>query len=77
MMEHSLPADASSGGIHFDRLRGMEWLNGVFLRHINSSPLVQPQYLASLQLESNLVVWERESTREIAQEAAGPDNWDP
>ena len=35
MMEHSLPDDASSDGIHFDRPRGMEWLNGVFQRHIN------------------------------------------
>ena len=30
LMEHSLPDDASSDGIHFDRPRGMEWLNGVF-----------------------------------------------
>ena len=35
MMERSLPDDASSDGIHFDRPRGMEWLNGVFQRHIN------------------------------------------
>ena len=35
LMEHSLPDDASSDGIHFDRPRGMEWLNGVFQRHIN------------------------------------------
>ena len=34
MMEDSLPDDASSDGIHFDRPRGAEWLNGVFLRHI-------------------------------------------
>ena len=35
MMENSLPDDASSDGIHFDRPRGMEWLNGVFQQHIN------------------------------------------
>ena len=42
MMEDSLPEDASSDGIHFDRPRGTEWLNGFFQRHINF-------------LESNLV----------------------
>ena len=35
MMEHSRPDDASSDGIHFDRPRGTEWLNGVLQRHIN------------------------------------------
>ena len=35
MMEHSLPDDASSDGIHFDNPGGPEWLNGVFQRHIN------------------------------------------
>ena len=35
MMENSLPDDASSDGIHFDRPRGMWWLNGVFQQHIN------------------------------------------
>ena len=35
LMEYSLPDDASSDGIHFDRPRGMECLNGVFQRHIN------------------------------------------
>ena len=35
MMEHSLPDDASLDDIHFDRPRGLEWLNGVFQRHIN------------------------------------------
>ena len=35
MMESSLPDDTSSDGIHFDKPRGMEWLNGVFQRHIN------------------------------------------
>ena len=35
MMERSLLDDASSDGIHFDKPRGIEWLNGVFQRHIN------------------------------------------
>ena len=35
LMEHSLPRDASSDGIHFDTPKGTEWLNGVFQRHIN------------------------------------------
>ena len=35
MMEDSLPEDAASDGIHFDRPRGTEWLNGVLQRHIN------------------------------------------
>ena len=34
-MERSFPEDASSDGIHFDRPRGMEWLNDVIQRHIN------------------------------------------
>ena len=35
LMEHSLPRDASSDGIHFDTPKGTEWLNGVFQRHIS------------------------------------------
>ena len=35
MMEHSQPDDASLDGIHFDWLRGTEWLKSVFQRHIN------------------------------------------
>ena len=35
-MERSLPNDASSDGIHFDRPRGVEWLNDVFERHISA-----------------------------------------
>ena len=34
-MEQSFLEDASSDGIHFDRPRGVEWLNDVFQRHIN------------------------------------------
>ena len=36
MMERSFPNDASSDGIHFDRPKGLEWLNGVFQWHINA-----------------------------------------
>ena len=36
MMERSFPDDASSDGIHFDRSKGVEWMNGVFQRHINT-----------------------------------------
>ena len=35
-MERSFPEDASSAGIHFDRTRGVEWLNNVFQRHISA-----------------------------------------
>ena len=35
-MEQPFPNDASSDGIHFDRPRGVEWLNGVFQRHISA-----------------------------------------
>ena len=36
-MERSVfPDDASSDGIHFDRPRGVEWLNDVFQRHISA-----------------------------------------
>ena len=36
MMERSFPDDVSSDGIHFDRPKGLEWLNGVYQRHINA-----------------------------------------
>ena len=36
MMERSFPDDASSDGIHFDRPKVVEWLNGVFQKHINT-----------------------------------------
>ena len=36
MMERSFPDDASSDGIHFDRPKGVEWLNGIFQKHINT-----------------------------------------
>ena len=47
MMERSLPDDASSDGIHFDRPRGMEWLNGVFQMHIN---ILESDMLETAQL---------------------------
>ena len=36
MMERSFPTDASSDVIHFNRPKGVEWLNGVFQKHINT-----------------------------------------
>ena len=36
MMEQSFPDDASSDSIHFHRPKGLDWLNGVFQRHINA-----------------------------------------
>ena len=84
MMEHSLPDDASSDGIHFDRPRGTEWLNGVFQRHINLLPsdmletgqftFSPPQYLPSSLLGPCPIVWEEEPPRGKAQGAAGADN---
>ena len=35
IMEDSLPHGSPSDGIHFDKPKGVEWLNGVFQRHIN------------------------------------------
>ena len=66
-MERSFPEDASSDGIHFDRPRGVEWLNDVFQRHINEleadlletarftfSPPQNPPFLATRPLSSRL-----------------------
>ena len=66
-MEHSFPEDASSDGIHFDRPRGVEWLNDVFQRHINEleadlletarvtfGPSPNPPFLATRPLYSRL-----------------------
>ena len=87
MMEHSLPDDASSDGIHFDRSRGMEWLNGVFQRHIYllESDLLQtsqftfgaPQYLPFSLLGPCPIVCEEGPTLERALGAAGAGNWEP
>ena len=70
MMERSFRDDASSDGIHFDRPKGLEWLNGVFQRHINAleSDLLEtarftfgpPPILPFLPLDPYPVAWERE-----------------
>ena len=63
----AFPDDASSVGIHFDRSRGVEWLNDVFQRHISAleadlletaqftfGPPPNPPFLASRTLSSRL-----------------------
>ena len=82
-MERSFPEDVSSDGIHFDRPRGVEWLNNVFQRHISTleEDLLEtahftfgpPQHPLSLPQDPFPVAWERESTQETARETAGPD----
>ena len=67
MEQAGFPDDASSDGIHFDRPRGVEWLNDVFQRHINAleaelletaqftfGPPPNPAFLASRALSSRL-----------------------
>ena len=91
-MERSLPKDASSDGIHFDRPRGVEWLNNVFQRHISALAadlLETAQFtFGPLQIALSLpqgpcpVAWERKSTQETARGAAGldyrvPRRWKP
>ena len=66
-MERSFPENASSDGIHFDRPRGVEWLNNVFQRHISAleadlvetaqftfGPPPNPPFLATRPLSSRL-----------------------
>ena len=66
-MEQSFPSDASSDVIHFDRPKGVEWLNEVFQRHISAleadlletaqftfGPPPNPPFLASRDLSSRL-----------------------
>ena len=66
-MERSFPEDASSDEIHFDRHRGVEWLNDVFQRHISEleadlletaqftfGPSPNPPFLATRPLSSRL-----------------------
>ena len=66
-IERSFPEDASSDGIHFDRPRGVEWLNDVFQRHISAleaelletaqvtfGPPPNPPFLATRPLSSRL-----------------------
>ena len=67
MERAAFPDDASSDGIHFDRPRGVEWLNDVFQRHISAlevelletpqftfGPPPNPPFLASRTLSSRL-----------------------
>ena len=87
LMEHSVPRDASSDGIHFDTPKATEWLNGVFQRHINlleSDLLEMVQFtlgprrsLLSKPLDPYPAVWEPELIREIVRGAAGPGNQGP
>ena len=87
LMEHSLPRDASSDGIHFDMPKGTEWQNVVFQRHINQleSDLLEmaqftlgpPQSLLSMSLDPYPAVWERKLVREVVQGVAGPGNQGP
>ena len=66
-MERSFPEDASSDGIHFDRPRGVEWLNDVFQKHISAleadllemaqftfGPPPNPPFLATRPLSSRM-----------------------
>ena len=57
MMEHSLPDDASSDGIHFDRPTGTEWLNGVALLEtglFTFGPPPLPPFFAARPLTNRL-----------------------
>ena len=75
--------DASSDGIHFDRPRGVKWLNDVFQRHISAleAELLEtahvtfgpPQIRLSSTQELYPVAWERRPILETTRGAAGPD----
>ena len=67
MEQPGSPDDTSNDGIHFDRPRGVEWLNDVFQGHINAleadlletaqftfGPPPNPPFLASRALSSRL-----------------------
>ena len=67
MEQAGFPDDTSNDGIHFDRPRGVEWLNDVFQGHINAleadlletaqftfGPPPNPPFLASRALSSRL-----------------------
>ena len=67
MEQAGIPDDTSNDGIHFDRPRGVEWLNDVFRGHINAleadlletalftfGPPPNPPFLASRALSSRL-----------------------
>ena len=87
MERATFPDDASSDEIHFDRPRGVVWLNDLFQRHINAldshkftfGPPPNPPFLASRTLSSRLG---RGSILETAREVAGldyrgPHRWRP
>ena len=67
MEQAGFPDDTSNDGIHFDRPKGVEWLNDVFQGHINAleadlletaqftfAPPPNPPFLASRALSSRL-----------------------
>ena len=67
MEQAGFPDDTSADGIHFDRSRGVEWLNDVFQGHINAleaelletaqftfGPPPNPPFFASRALSSRL-----------------------
>ena len=83
MRRSVFPDDASSDGIHFDRPRGVEWLNDVIQRHISA---LEAELLETAQVtfgpppnppfstqELYPVAWERRPILETARGAAGPD----
>ena len=90
MMEQSLPDDASSDGIYFDRRRDTEWLNGVFQRHINFlesdmletnqftfGPTPKPSFFAARLLSDRLGgrIDSRESSRSSRMRQLKPHRW--
>ena len=91
-MEQSFHEDASSDGIHFDRPRGVEWLNDVFQRHISAleadlletaeftfGPPPNPPFLASRDMSSRLgaMVDSRDSSRTAVLDYRVPRRWRP
>ena len=83
MEQAGFPDDTYADGIHFDRPKGVEWLNDVFQGHINAleADLLETAQFTfgptqnhhSLPRGLCLVVWDRGSTLETAQEAIRPD----
>ena len=86
MMQRSFPDDESSDGIHFDRPKGVEWLNGAFQRHINTleadllemtqftfGPPPMPPFFATRSLPNRLGVRvdSRDSSRSIRTRLPG------
>ena len=78
----AFPDDASSDGIHFDRPRGVEWLNDVFQRHISA---LEAELLETAQVTFGPppnppsstrglcpVAWERWPILETVRGLAGP-----